>query len=115
MHTCAACPFPPPSPACVCLPPAARPGEELQEAAQGAAAVGLDPWLALQQQGVQCSEAAFVYLTERQYEALAMELQRAASTLDATSWQAAASYLVDCISRARLANSRVPAPVARQR
>ena len=67
----------------------------------------------LQAQGVQCSEAAFVYLTDRQYEALATELQRAAGALDATSMQAAASYLVDCISRARLANGR--APSARQR
>lgn len=40
--------------------------EELQEAAREAEASGRDPWLSLQQAGVQCSEGAFVYLSPRQ-------------------------------------------------
>jgi hypothetical protein len=39
---------------------------ELQEAAKEAEAARRDPWSSLQQQGVQCSEGAFVYLSPRQ-------------------------------------------------
>lgn len=82
--------------------------EELQTLGRAAEAAGRDPWYALRQQGVQCSEAAFVYLSPRQLEALCAELERACAALDATAMEAAAFYIRGCLMRARVANNRMP-------
>lgn len=145
--------------------------EELQQVAREAEAAGQDPWYALQQQGVQCSEAAFVYLSPQQVRRAAphgcprpagspavpacrppghstpasvplrlalacpprdcehpprcaccprmqlalvsAELERASAALDATSQQAAAFFLADCLMRARVANNRMPTRASR--
>ena len=98
-----ALPPPPPPP---CLP--ALQWEDLQIAAREAEAAGKDPWYALQEQGVQCSESAFVYLSPQQLAIVEQELERASAALDATSMQAASFYLSDCLMRARVANNRMP-------
>ena len=77
-------------------------------AAREAEAAGRDPWYALQEQGVQCSESAFIYLSPRQLAIVCQELERACAALDATSMQAASFYLSDCLARARMANNRMP-------
>ncbi|EFN55763.1 hypothetical protein CHLNCDRAFT_52421 [Chlorella variabilis] len=87
--------------------------EELQQVAREAEAAGQDPWYALQQQGVQCSEAAFVYLSPQQLALVSAELERASAALDATSQQAAAFFLADCLMRARVANNRMPTRASR--
>lgn len=63
--------------------------------------------MALRQQGVQASEAAFVWLSPRQLELVSEELRRACDTLDASAMEAAAFYVSDCLLRARVANNRV--------
>ena len=98
------CPAPPPYPAC---PPVLQ-WEELQTAGREAEAAGRDPWYALQEQGVQCSESACVYLSPQQLAIVCGELERACAALDATSMQAADFYISDCLMRARMANSRLP-------
>ncbi|KAL4858147.1 putative transport protein YdbI [Chlorella vulgaris] len=81
---------------------------ELQEAAKEAEAARRDPWSSLQQQGVQCSEGAFVYLSPRQLAIVCEELERAATAMDSTSLDAAAYFVSDCLGRARMANNRMP-------
>lgn len=87
--------------------------EALQEAGRAAAAAGQDPWMALRQQGVQASEAAFVWLSPRQLEILTDELQRASDAFDASAMEAAAFFVSDCLMRARVANNRVGAGAGR--
>lgn len=82
--------------------------EELQAAAQEAAQAGRDPWLSLQQQGVQCSEGAFLYLSPQQLALCRAELERASAAMDPTSMEAAAFFLSDCLLRARVGNNRMP-------
>ncbi len=87
--------------------------EALQEAGRAAAAAGKDPWMALRQQGVQASEAAFVWLSPRQLEILTDELRRASDAFDASAMEAAAFFVSDCLMRARVANNRVGAGAGR--
>ncbi|KAL4436707.1 hypothetical protein ABPG75_003846 [Micractinium tetrahymenae] len=87
--------------------------EELQAAARAAEAAGRDPWYALQQQGVQCSEGAFVYLSPAQLAAVEEELAAACATMDTIRLEAAAYFVSDCLLRARVANSRMPAGAGR--
>lgn len=82
--------------------------EQLQAAAKEAEAAGRDPWYALQEQGVQCSEAAFIYLSPQQLALVTEELERACMALDATSMEIAAFFLSSCLMRARMANNRMP-------
>lgn len=87
--------------------------EELQAAGRAAEAAGRDPWYALQQQGVQCSEGAFVYLSPAQLAMLEEELAAACAAMDTTRLEAASFFVSDCLMRARLANSRMPAAAER--
>lgn len=82
--------------------------EELQTAGRAAEAAGRDPWYSLQQQGVPCSEAAFVYLSPQQLQLIREELESASAAMDAFSMEAAAFFVSDCLQRARMANNRVP-------
>lgn len=87
--------------------------EELQAAARAAEAAGQDPWSALQQQGVQCSEGAFVYLSPAQLAALEAELATASAAMDVIRMEAAAYFVSDCLLRARVANNRMPTSAGR--
>lgn len=101
-------------PALLLLSPSFPPQwEALQEAGRAAAAAGQDPWMALRQQGVQASEAAFVWLSPQQLEILTDELRRASNAFDASAMEAAAFFVSDCLMRARVANNRVGAGAGR--